>query len=325
MAQQIQYRTLGGPEVLEFVTVPTPTAPPGGVVVETRAIGVNPIDVKLRTGLRPSPPITEPRVPGSDAAGVIVSIAETGAGAEARAGAGAWSVGDEVIVRDAAGAYRTHVPADAAQLVAKPAAVSWNEAAGIGIPVGTAYQALRSLGVDAGQTLLVHGGSGAVGQAAIQFARDWGATVVATASARNLDRLRALGAIAVEYGEGLLERVQDAAPDGIDRVLDAAGTDEALDVSFAVVKHRSHIGTIVVGAKADALGIRAWMGGSPHPLTDQEQAWRREAYGVAADLIAEGRFEIEIAAVYPLAEAAAAQSALADGSLRGKLILDPRA
>ncbi|GLK16435.1 NADP-dependent oxidoreductase [Herbiconiux flava] len=325
MAQQIQYRTLGGPEVLEFVTVPTPVAPHGGVVVETRAIGVNPIDVKLRSGLRPSPPITAPRVPGSDAAGVIVSVAETGAGADAGADAGAWTVGDEVIVRDAAGAYRTHVPASAAQLVAKPAAVGWNEAAGIGIPVGTAYQALRSLGVDAGQTLLVHGGSGAVGQAAIQFARDRGAAAVATASARNLDRLRELGAIAVEYGEGLLERVQDAAPDGIDRVLDAAGTDEALDVSFALVPDRSHIGTIVVGAKADALGIRAWMGGSPHPLTDEEQAWRREAYGVAADLIAAGRFEVEIAAVYPLAEAAAAQRALASGSLRGKLILDPRA
>lgn len=321
MAQQIQYRTLGGPEVLEFVTVPTPVAPPGGVVVETRAIGVNPIDVKLRSGLRPSPPLAEPRVPGSDAAGVIVSVAETGAGADA----GAWTVGDEVIVRDAAGAYRTHVPADAAQLVAKPTAVGWNEAAGIGIPVGTAYQALRSLGVDAGQTLLVHGGSGAVGQAAIQFARDRGATVVATASARNLDRLRELGAIAVEYGDGLLGRVKDAAPHGIDRVLDAAGTDEALDVSFALVPDRSHIGTIVVGAKADALGIHAWMGGSPHPLTDEEQAWRREAYGVAADLIAAGRFEVEIAAVYPLAEAAAAQRALASGSLRGKLILDPRA
>lgn len=322
MAQQIQYRTLGGPEVLEFVTVPTPVAPPGGVVVETRAIGINPIDVKLRSGLRPSPPITEPRVPGSDAAGVVVAV--DGSAGDRSAG-DRWQVGDEVIVRDAAGAYRTHLPADASQLVAKPAAVGWNEAAGIGIPVGTAYQALRSLGVTAGQTLLVHGGSGAVGQAAVQLARDWGATVIATASARNLDRLRSLGAIAVEYGPGLLQRVQDAAPDGVDRVLDAAGTDEALDVSFAVVEHRSHIGTIVVGAKADDLGIRAWSGGSPHPLTAQEQSWRREAYGVAADLIAAGRFEIEIAAVYPLAEAAAAQSALASGDLRGKLILDPRA
>ena len=322
MAQQIQYRTLGGPEVLEFVTVPTPVAPPGGVVVETRAIGINPIDVKLRSGLRPSPPITEPRVPGSDAAGVVVAV--DGSAGDRSAG-DRWQVGDEVIVRDAAGAYRTHLPVDASQLVAKPAAVGWNEAAGIGIPVGTAYQALRSLGVTAGQTLLVHGGSGAVGQAAVQLARDWGASVIATASARNLDRLRSLGAIAVEYGPGLLQRVQDAAPDGVDRVLDAAGTDEALDVSFAVVEHRSHIGTIVVGAKADDLGIRAWSGGSPHPLTAQEQSWRREAYGVAADLIAAGRFEIEIAAVYPLAEAAAAQSALASGDLRGKLILDPRA
>ncbi|MCS5715952.1 NADP-dependent oxidoreductase [Herbiconiux sp. CPCC 205716] len=317
MAQQIQYRTLGGPEVLEFVTVPQPTPPSDGVVVETRAIGVNPIDVKLRSGLRPSPPITEPRVPGSDAAGIVVAVADSAPGS--------WAVGDEVIVQGASGAYRTHLPASASQVVAKPAAVSWNAAAGIGVPAGTAYQALRSLGVAAGQTLLVHGGSGAVGQAAIQFARVWGATVVATASARNLDRVRSLGAIAVEYGDGLLARVQAAAPNGIDRVLDAAGTDEALEVSFALVERRSDIGTIVVGAKSDELGIRAWAGGSPHPLTAEEQAWRREAYGVAADLIAAGRFEVEIAGVWPLAEAAAAQEALAAGGLRGKVILDPRA
>ncbi|MGA1836905.1 NADP-dependent oxidoreductase [Herbiconiux sp. 11R-BC] len=318
MTWQVQYREFGGPEVLEFVEVPTPAAPAGGVVVETRAIGVNPIDSKLRSGLRKSSPIAAPRVPGSDAAGIVVEVG---------AGVSDWAVGDEVILRGAHGAYSTHVVASAGQLVQKPAAVGWDEAAAIGIPASTAYQALRSLGVEQGSTLLVHGGSGAVGQAAVQFARDWGASVVATGSEANQERLRELGAIPVVYGQGLTERILEALEhaglEGIDRVLDAAGTDEALETSFELVADRSDIGTIVVGARAAELGIRAWAGGSPVPLTEEEQALRAEAYGVTAELIELGDFEVEIGARYPLAEAAAAQVASLSGTHRGKIILSP--
>jgi NADPH:quinone reductase-like Zn-dependent oxidoreductase len=314
-AAQIQYAEFGGPEVLSFVDVPVPHAPAGGVVVETRAIGVNPIDSKLRSGARASAPLTSPRVPGSDASGVVVEVGS---------GVTDWVVGDEVVLRGAHGAYATHVVASVDQLVRKPAAVGWDEAAAIGVPASTAYQALRTLGVELGSTVLIHAGSGAVGQAAIQFARNWGATVIATGSERNQARMGELGAIPVEYGPGLLQNIRAAAPGPIDVVLDGAGTDEALEASFALVADRSRIGTIVVGARAAELGIQAWSGGNPLPLTAEEQALRAEAHGVTLELIELGDFEVEIGARYPLSAAAEAQEASMGGAVRGKIILDPR-
>lgn len=316
MAKRVQYERFGGPEVLEVVEVETPHAPDGGVVVKVRAAGVNPIDGKIRSGLRPSGPITGPRGVGTDAAGVV---------AELGAGASGWNVGDEVVVRGAHAAYATHLTASTGQLVRKPSAVTWEQAAAIGVPVSTAYQALRSLGVAPGSTLLIHGGSGSVGRAAIQLARRDGVTVVVTASPVNHASLRALGAIPVAYGPGLAGRLREAAPEGYDRILDAIGTDEALEASFELIDDRSHIGTIVMGAKAAGLGILAWAGGNPLPLTPEEQAWRAEAYEVALDLIARGEFVVEIARTFPLSEAADALRLVESGHPGGKVILVPEA
>ncbi len=314
MATVVQYEQLGGPEVLEVVEVPDPAAPAGGVGVRVHAAGVNPIDGKLRSGGRPSGPFTGPRVPGGDAAGTIVEVGD---------GVDGWAVGDEVVVRGAKGAYATHLVADAAQLVRKPAEVSWEQAASIGIPVSTAYQALVSLGVAEGETLLIHGGSGAVGRAAVQLARRTGATVVATASPANHQRLRELGATPVAYGDGLLERLRAAAPQGYDRILDAVGTDEALETSFALVDDRSGIGTVVVGGRAAELGIQAWAGGNPVPLTAEQSALRDDAYGLVLDLIARGEFEVDIARTFPLAEAAEAARLVESGHPGGKVVLRP--
>jgi len=314
MAERVQYERFGGPEVLEVVQVETPTAPEGGVVVAVKAAGVNPIDGKIRSALRPSGPITGPRGLGSDAAGAIVEVG---------AGASDWETGDEVVVRGAHGAYATHLTASTDQLVRKPAGVTWEQAAAIGVPVSTAYQALHSLGVEGGMTLLIHGGSGSVGRAAIQFAVRDGATVVVTASEGNHDALLALGAVPVAYGPGLVDRLRLAAPQGYDRVLDAIGTDEALDASFELVEDRSHIGTIVMGARAAELGILAWAGGNPVPLTPQEQAWRDEAYPVVLGLIERGEFTVEIARTFPLSQAADAQRLVESGHPGGKVILLP--
>jgi NADPH:quinone reductase-like Zn-dependent oxidoreductase len=314
MATVVQYDRLGGPEVLEIAEVPNPVAPAGGVVVRVRAAGVNPIDGKLRSGARPSGPFTGPRVPGGDAAGTIAEVGD---------GVTAWRVGDDVVVRGARGAYATHLVADAAQLVRVPAGVTAEQAASIGIPVSTAHQALVSLGVADGETLLIHGGSGAVGRAAVQLARRTGATVVATASPAQHGRLRELGAIPVAYGEGLLARLREAAPHGYDRILDAVGTDEALEASLALVDDRSRIGTIVAGGRAADLGILAWGGGNPVPLTAEQIALRDEAYGLVLDLIARGEFAVDIARTFPLTEAAEAARLVEGGHAGGKVLLLP--
>lgn len=314
MQTVIQYSRFGGPDVLEVAEHPDPTPGDGKVLVDVKAAGVNPIDWKLRQGIRPSAPIETPRRLGSDASGVI---AQLGPGVEG------WSVGDEVVVRGASGAYASELVASASKLVRKPHNVSFDQAAAIGVPAGTAYQAVKSLRAGEGDVLLIHGASGAVGQAAIQFARDRGATVVGTASARNLERVRELGAIALEYGEGLVERVRAAVPQGVDYVLDIAGTDAALQASFDLVADRSHIGTVVAGAKAAELGIHAWSGGSPVPLTEQQEEWRTEGVDVALAGLSDGTFQVEIGAEYPLSQAAEAHRVGQAGEVRGKIILIP--
>jgi NADPH:quinone reductase-like Zn-dependent oxidoreductase len=314
MPRAVIFNRYGGPEVLEIVTVDRPEIPPNGVLVEVRAIGVNPVDTKIRSGLRARGPLDAPLGLGADAAGVIVGVGTDVTG---------FAVGDEVIGQGLTGAYATHVVAEPSQLVPKPATVTFEQGAAIGVPGGTAYQVLRSLDLTAGETLLVHGGSGGVGQAAVQFATLWGASVVATAGPPNHPRLADLGAVPVAYGDGLLERIRRAAPGGVDVALDAAGTDEALDASVALVADRSRIATIVVTGRAAELGIRAHSPLRAGCLTDAELALRAEALGVIADLAARGRFELEIGAVYPLDKVADAHRHSETRHVRGKIVLIP--
>ncbi|MBD3942456.1 NADP-dependent oxidoreductase [Microbacterium sp. NEAU-LLC] len=313
MTRAIAYTEFGGPEVLHEITAPGAVAREGELLIRVEAAGVNPIDAKLRAGLRPSAAIVEPRRVGADGAGVVSAVGE---------GVDGFRVGDSVVFGGAHGAYADEVVVRAAHVHARPANVSAAEGAALGIPVGTAYQTVRSLAVGAGDTLLVHGGSGAVGQAIVQFAVLWGATVVATASPARFDRLRELGAVPVAYGDGLADRVREAAPQGVTVAIDAAGSDEALDTSLELVADRERIATIVRGADAGGLGIRAFSGGSPEPLTAQQQTWRAEAVPVVLALLAAGAFSVELGPEFPLAEAAAAHRALAEGA-NGKITLVP--
>ncbi|MBS1908123.1 MAG: NADP-dependent oxidoreductase [Actinobacteria bacterium] len=315
MAQAIVQTEIGGPEVLTLVEVPDPVPAAGEVVVRIEAAGVNPIDVKQRSGFRPLPPITEPRHQGFDGAGVVTSIG---------AGVDTVEVGDRVAIRDTRGTYATALAVPAAHLSVMPDTVTAAQGAALAIPAGTAYQSLLSLGVGSGDLLLLHAGSGAVGQAAIQFAVAWGADVIATGGAASQESLRELGAIPVVYGEGLEQRIRDAA-DGreITVALDGAGTDEAIAASLALVADHDRIATIVRGPDAAALGIRAFSGGSPIPLTEQELAWRAEAVPAALGLIAEGRFSIEFGPELPLEEAAEAHRLIEARAARGKIVLVP--
>ena len=313
MTKAIQYSELGGPEVLTLNEIPDPVPGPGEVAVRVEAAGVNPIDGKLRSGFRPTPPITKPRGTGGDGAGHVTAVGE---------GVDGFRIGDPVAFTGILGAYATDVVVPAHKVFARPAGVSAAVGAALGIPAGTAYQAVRSLAVRGDDTLLIHGASGAVGQAAVQFAALAGARVLGTTSERRADRVRALGAEPLAYGEGLVERVRAAAPDGVTAILDFAGTDEAIETSLALLEDRSRIATIVRGPDAASFGIRAFSGGSPTPLTDQQQAWRLEAIPVTLALIAAGRFHVELGERYPLERAGEAQQAVSEGAT-GKLLVIP--
>ncbi|QKJ18991.1 quinone oxidoreductase family protein [Microbacterium hominis] len=313
MAHAIAYSEFGGPDVLDLIDIPTPVPGPGEIAIEVEAAGVNLIDWKLRTGLRASDPLTEPRRLGADGAGIVTAIGE---------GVSGFRPGDAVVFFGASGAYASDLVVPWGRVLPRPANVSAAEGAALGIPVGTAYQALRSLHVGGGDTLLLHGGSGAVGQAAIQYAVLWGARVIATSSPRRFERVRALGAEPVAYGDGLADRVRALAPDGVTVAIDAAGTDEALQTSLELVADRGRIATLVRGRDAAGLGIRAFSGGGPRPLTAQEQAWRAEAMPVTLALMASGRFSVETGPSFALADAPAAHRAVQDGA-DGKVTLVP--
>ncbi len=313
MARAIVYTAFGGPEVMHLVDVPDPTPDDGELAVRVEAAGVNPIDWKLRSGLRPSAAIAEPRRMGSDAAGVITAVGT---------GVDGFAVGDRVVLKGVSGAYATDVVVSAANAWIRPPQVGAVAGAALGVPVGTAYQTLRSLRVGAGDTLLVHGGSGAVGQAIIQYAVRWGATVVATASSARFERVRTLGATPIAYGAGLADRVRTVAPGGVSVAIDAAGTDEALQTSVELVADKTRIATLVRGRDAPGYGIRAFSGGSPEPLTGQQNAWRTEAIPVTLALLATGSFSVEDGLTFPLADAAEAHR-VGQAGARGKIVLLP--
>jgi NADPH2:quinone reductase len=313
MAHAITYTEFGGPEVLTYTEIPEPSPAAGQLAVRVEAAGVNPIDSKLRQGLRASDPIQEPRRVGGDGAGIVTAVGD---------GVDGFRPGDAVAFFGASGAYATDVLVEAAKAYARPVTVSAAEGAALGIPAGTAYQSLRSLGVGPRDTVLVHAGSGSVGQAAIQYAVLWGATVIATTSERRSGRVRMLGATPVRYGDGLAERVREAAPQGITVILDAAGTDEAIDASLELLDDRTRIATVVRGRDAAGFGIRAFSGGSPSPLTPQQLAWRAEALPVTLALMAAGAFSVELGPAFALADAAEAHRAV-DSGADGKVTLTP--
>ena len=305
----------GGPEVLSVADEPVAAAGPGEAGIEVRAAGVNPVDCKVYSGAFGTDPTQLPIRLGSEAAGVVTSV-----GADAIGPAGPITVGDEVIGFRVSGAYAAELVAPAAALVPKPAALDWAQASGLMLTGTTAWHTLAATGVHDGDTVLIHGGAGGVGVVAVQLAAARGATVVATASPAHDDFLRQLGAIPVAYGAGLAERVSAAAPGGIDAALDLVGTDEAIDVSLALVADRARIATIAAFARGPEAGIKV-LGGTPgaDPGTEIRNAARLDLARLAQD----GTLRVFVSQTFPLADAAAAHRVIMAGHTSGKIALIP--
>ncbi|MFE5964358.1 NADP-dependent oxidoreductase [Streptomyces sp. NPDC056463] len=304
--EAITYEEFGGPEVLRHeagVTVPEPGA--GQVRVKVAAVGVNPLDHKRRHGwVEAFYPTTFPAVPGLEFAGTVDALGEGVTGVEA---------GDEVFGWTTTGAYAEYALAEV--FVPKPAGLSWERAASIPVAGETAQRVLDLLALKEGETLLLHGAAGAVGALAVQFAVAAGVTVVGTASARNHDFLRGLGAIPVTYGEGLADRVRAAAPQGVDAVFDAAGHD-TLPVSIELTGGVKERIVTIAAVDAEEHGI-VFSGVTVAPPL--ARTWLT----AHARLAAEGRLRLDIAETFPLKEAARAQELSESGHVRGKLVLLP--
>lgn len=287
--------TLGGPEVLRLGEVDEPHAGPGEVRISVRAVGVNPIDWKIRSDNWPFP-VELPFVPGIEAAGVVD---EVGADVDGVA------LGDQVFGLTRRGTAQYAV---LRAWAAKPAALSWAEAAAVASSAETATRTLDLLGLVSGQTIVVNGASGSVGTAAVQLARLRGAIVIGTASEANHDVLRDLGATPVTYGDGLFARVRELAPQGVDLALDTAGRGALPDL-IALTSSPDRVVTIA-DPDAEALGVRFSGSGD-----------RGDALAPVAGLIEAGRYRVTVARTFPMAETGEAHRIGQAGHGPGKLVV----
>ncbi len=240
MARAVVATAYGGPEVLDVIEVDVADPGQGQVLLDVRAAGVNPFDLVMYSGALGSDPDKLPMRLGLEAAGVVRAVGERADGP-----AGPIEPGDEVVVSGVMGAYADQLVVPAANAVPRPKALTWEQAGGLLVTGAAAVHMLTATGVSQGDTVLVHGAAGGVGTIAVQLAFARGARVIGSASTARHDVLRSLGAQPVEYGEGLEERVRALVPDGVDAALDTVGTDEAIDVSLALVRDGSRIATIV--------------------------------------------------------------------------------
>lgn len=307
----------GGPEVLRVSEVEVAPPGPGEVSISVRAAGVNPVDVKSYAGREKGH--DESKLPlrvGVEASGVVTAV-----GVDARGPAGEIAVGDEVIAYRILGAYADTVTVPAAAVVPKPPGISWDTAAAMMLSGTTAIHLLTATGVTDGDTVLIHGAAGGVGSIAAQIAVRDGARVIGTASKKQFDRLRGYGVIPVTYGEGWLDRVRAVAPDGVDAAVDTVGTDEAVDVSLALVTDRRRIATIVAFDRAEKTGIKG-LGGSPG--SDKGGIEIRDAGRLRlTSLVTEGSVEIVMGQSFALADVSEAHRQVSGGRTRGRVVLVP--
>ncbi|MFJ4422365.1 NADP-dependent oxidoreductase [Streptomyces galilaeus] len=295
----IVFDQFGGPDVLREADIEVPQPGPGQVRVRVKAAGLNALDGKIRSGMMEAVrPTTLPAVPGGEFAGVVDALGE---------GVSDVRVGDEVLGWSDTGSYAQY--ALATTVAPKPADLDWQDAVALPVAGETAERVLNLLGVSAGETVLMHGASGAVGTVAVQLATARGARVIATAGPSNQDYLASLGATATVYGAGLVERVRALAPDGVDAVFDLAGKG-ALEDSITLRGGTERIVTIAdFGARQ--LGITFSQG-------IQERSTAHLA--TLAEDAAAGKLVTTVTA-YPLDQAATAQQVSDAGHVRGKLVL----
>src|SRR6266581_2122098 len=305
MMKAVVAREYGAPEVLKFEEVPRPEPKENEVLVRVIASGVNPADPLTLSGKYAREWGTHlPLIPGYDIAGVVEKVGAKITNLKA---------GDAVYGYPTfGGGWAEYVTVKEWEVAAKPKSLNFAEAAVVPMGALTAWQALVDVAqLHAGQTILVHGGSGGVGSFAVQIAKARGAKVIATASTANQDFLKQLGAdVAIDYTK---QKFEDVAKD-VDVVLDSIGRD-TLARSYAVVKKGGIIVSLVAHPKESELekhGIRGTA------LNAEPNSGELAEIG---RLIDDKKIKVIVSQTFPLSEAMKAQEQVATGHTRGKVVL----
>jgi len=303
----VQIHTFGGREVLELNDIAIPEAKQGEVLIKIHAASVNPVDWKIRQGyLQPLLNHALPLTLGWDVSGEVVAVG---------GGVMHLKVGDEVYSRPNIannGSYAEYMTASAEEVALKPKNLTWQEAAGVPLAGLTAWQGLYELAkLEAGEQVLIHGGSGAVGQFAIQLAKLRGATVYTTTSARNTDMVLSLGADhAIDYQQVDFSELRD-----MDVVLDTIGG-EVQDKSWKTIKPGGRLLSIVQtpdAAVAASHGVTA-----SFYFIEPDRSQLEEM----ARLADAGKLVVNIDSEFSLDQVADAHERSESGRAQGKIIIN---
>jgi len=297
----------GGPEVLKYEDVPRPEPKDDQLLVRVIAAGVNPVDGMIRSGMfAKGGNGAFPMILGGDIAGVVEKVGSK---------ITKFKPGDPVfayVSLDNNGGYAQYALTTERETASKPKSLTYVEAAAVPIVALTAWQALvDSAKLSAGQTVLIHGGSGGVGSFAIQIAKARGAKVIATASTANQDLLKELGAdVAIDYTK---QKFEDVAKD-VDVVLDSVGKD-TLARSYGVLKKGGFIVSIVARPDQTELDKHGIHGAALSVDPNSEEL------ADIGKLIDQGKIRVIVSQTFPLSEAKTAQEQVATGHTRGKIVL----
>lgn len=301
----------GSPDGWKLVEYDAPAPAQGEITVRVRAAGMNPADAKHVSAPRDGVMLPVPI--GYEISGEITVV-----GPDTEIGSGPAAVGDEILAFRVRGGYATEVTIPAEKAFHKPAALTHAAAANLLLAGTTAAEMLDVTQVEAGESILLHGASGAVGVSVLQQAAVRGIRVIGTASPARFDEVRRFGGIPIAYGDGVADRARDAAAGEIAAALDAVGTIEAVDVSLELVVDRDRVVTIVAAGCAHAEGFH-WIAGS----APDSARFRDRIRGELVSLAARGMLEVPVAHTYPLSQAADATRFLAEGHPGGKIALVP--
>ncbi|MEU0499135.1 NADP-dependent oxidoreductase [Mycobacterium sp. NPDC006124] len=305
----VRFDEYGDVDVLDVRDVPRPVPADGEVLVEVKAAGVNPGEAMIRQGLlHDRYPATFPSGEGSDLAGVVVELGSDSTG---------FALGDEVLgFSFGRSSHAEFVAVPAEQLTHKPAAVSWEVAGGLYVAGSTAYAAVRSVNVAAGDVVAVSAAAGGVGTLAVQLARLTGATVLGIAGPANDDWLADHGVIPVNYGDGLADRLREAASSSATGRVDAfvdlfgGGYVKLAVEELGVAPER--VDTVIDFAAVERYGVK---------VEGSAEASTAEVLAELAGQIAAGDLEVPLAGVFPLEDVRKAYRTLEQRHSRGKIVL----
>jgi NADPH:quinone reductase-like Zn-dependent oxidoreductase len=307
----VRYHSYGDSSVLVYEDADRPVADAGQVVVKVASSAFNPVDVAIRAGFMQQVfPVAFPYIPNFDVCGVIAEVGK---------GVSGWSTGDAVVAflpMTAPGAAAEYVAVSADVLAAAPRTVELADAAALPSSGLTAWQALfEHAGLKAGQSILINGAGGAVGGYAVQLARQAGATVTATASARSAARIRSYGADRiVDYTATQL--LQAVAGQWFDVVLNLVRTspEETAQLAGLAADGGAFVSTTTPGPDDAGRGVRT------------ARVFARSDAAQLGELVARvdaGDLKIDVAQRRPLTDLPAVHDQAAAGQLPGKTILTP--